>query len=100
MPEKWQRSASYNLLECPWPHDVVFVTIQTLGSGLADRSNYQTTTALFSQEFGDVSPCPISLIKFTTGQFLYQLLDVLFAVFKSLCRTKEIEIKHYSLTRF
>ena len=30
------------------------------------------------------------------GQFLHQLL-VLFAVFKSLCRAKEIEIKHYSL---
>ena len=91
------RSASYNLLECTWPQDVVFVTIQTLGSGLADRSNYLSNTALFSQEFSDVSPCPISLIKFTTGQFLYQLLDVLFVVFKSVCRAKEIEIKHYSL---
>ena len=78
---------------------MVFVTIQTLGSGLADRSYYLfvSNTALFSQEFSDVSPCPISLIKFTTGHFLYQLLDVLFVVFKSLCRAKEIEIKHYSL---
>ena len=75
---------------------MVFVTIQTLGSGLADSSNYLSTTAVFSEEFGDVSLCPISLIKFTTGQFLYQLL-VLFAVFKSLSRAKEIEIKHYSL---
>ena len=48
MPEKWQRFASYNLLECPWPHDVVFVTIQTLGSGLADSSNYLSTAAVFS----------------------------------------------------
>ena len=48
MPEKWQRFASFNLLECPWPHDVVFVTIQTLGSGLADSSNYLSTTAVFS----------------------------------------------------
>ena len=48
MPEKWQRFASYYLLECPLPHDMVFVTIQTLGSGLADSSNYLSTTAVFS----------------------------------------------------
>ena len=48
MPEKWQQFASYYLLECPLPHDMVFVTILTLGSGLADSSNYLSTTRQFS----------------------------------------------------
>ena len=97
VPEKWQEFASYSLLEYSWPHDIAFVTILILGSGLAGTPKYLGTTAVFFLGFGDFSHCFISLIKVTTGQFLYQHL-MLCAVFKSLCNADCADMSRYGDT--
>ena len=96
VPEKWREFASHNLLECPWPHDVAFVTIWILGSGQAGTPNYLSATAVFFRDLGDYSLFFYFSHQSHNGTVFVPTPHVV-CRFQSLCRAKDIEIKHWSL---